>query len=195
MRLNMQTKEKMISAIVENATKDRIENLQWREASLADEVYRHFVGRYQKEIEALPSDWFAESDSIKLYIHSGNGENRQTPVHVMDKEGRFDYQLKMSKPRAMPHSIAKNGCHLIHKGTMAIDALQLMQEHKELWTQVKKLREETRAFLKGHTTAASLLKEWPEAERFLPEQKEPSKPQVTGELLNRRINNIAAATQ
>lgn len=165
MKLNKTNREEIINAAIRETFKLALADLENARTTLADAVYEHAFGEYEKLARKLPKGWLEETSRITIkcsgFSWRGGYENAGRPEEASN-------EMKMSKPRLMPRNV--NDAFTVANDHLALEQAQTVATmHVKLYDAKKALREKLTALVYSVTSTEKLREAWPEGARFLPD--------------------------
>lgn len=203
--LNKDHKNKIIRAFLVKAFTPAVEALTDKNKALADEVWDHVLGQYREVIPTLPEGLI--KTGYRFYVNTVTGF--QSAIRA---DGNIDSNYYSSRfgntvfagicnTASKKHDsfrpwAADDGQEIPKKLFTRLEAMR--DAAKKLYEEFQKTQAELTANLKPLKTVEKLLKQWPEAEEFIPvEALEPPAP-VPAKLdalsLNKTLNKYQKAS-
>ena len=138
-----------------------------------------------EHVGALPSSLVHAKPRLKVVFGDGSDEVTELP---------FDSQNPGWGPSSKVYAAPRDGVDLAEASKQTQGKFHAMRQEEQ---RIKDLKDDLAATLDGLlwsvNTTKQLLEEWPEAEKYLPEdQQTPQVPAVRGEEVTAKINQIAA---
>lgn len=185
-RLKKQDKIDIVEAVLEGASKERMEQLMARENQVARACYLHAIDGYGKHIQAVPSGYYQKKDSIDVRLYKTtrdlNAERNVTSYKRVQlfTEYRAEFMtphmgryggsddLELGEEVRMPHNISYGQVGLLLRSDLGQEVLALLKEQEKLYEDLKKLGETVRKALMECTTVKKLVDNYPELKPYAP---------------------------
>lgn len=185
-RLKKEHKVEMHNRVLEDAAKERTEQLMNRENQVARAIYLHVIKGHGAAIQGVPSGFFQTSDDIKVKLFKKAADikadrNGTEYKRATLKEGyNDDYntvnlgyynsgeRMEIGEEVRMPHLHIHSSVCLLETSDLGQEVKALMKEQELLSENLTKLSETVKAALLECTTVKKLVENYPELKPYAP---------------------------
>jgi hypothetical protein len=188
-RLKKDHKVEIVTSVLEEAAKERMEILKDRENQIARAAYLHYIKGYGKHIQAVPAGYYSDINALTVTLYKTERSLKKEENKIgyqrctLQEPGRYHGQeymsaelgryhgnddLELGEAVRMPESLQYGAVKLLVASALGQEVMALKEAQSKLYEDLKTLGDTVRKALIDCTTVKKLVDHYPELKKYVP---------------------------